>query len=105
MSELTPPDLGQCQAIKPNGHTFMTLGGRPGMERCKSKPVWLATENHPGAPGAALNPRREDRGFSGASMKPRKRKSILPLIVALAVAVTPVFVVITLAVVATKLFN
>ena len=38
-------------------------------------------------------------------MKPRKRKSTLPLIVALAVAVTPVFVVITLAVIAAKSFN
>ena len=38
-------------------------------------------------------------------MKPRKRKSILPLIAVLAVAVTPAFVVIALAVVAAKLFN
>ena len=38
-------------------------------------------------------------------MKPRKRKLTLPLIAVLAVAVTPVFVVIALAVVAAKSFN
>ena len=42
--KLTPPDLKQCQALIPNGNTFMTLGGRPGHERCENKPVWLATE-------------------------------------------------------------
>lgn len=49
--ELTPPDLKQCQAEKPNGNSFMTLGGRPGMERCKNKPKWIATEKKPGPDG------------------------------------------------------
>lgn len=49
--DLTPPDLGRCQAERPNGHSFMTLGGRPGLERCTEKPVWIATEAQPGADG------------------------------------------------------
>lgn len=49
--KLTPPDLKQCQAEKPNGHTFMTLGGRPGLERCRTKPVWIAKEIKPGEDG------------------------------------------------------
>lgn len=48
---LIPPDLGQCQAEKPNGHNFMTLGGRPGLERCTNTPDWIATEKQPGADG------------------------------------------------------
>jgi hypothetical protein len=48
---LTPPDLKQCQAEKPNGHTFMTLGGKPGMVRCDRKPTVILTENKPGADG------------------------------------------------------
>ncbi len=51
MSKLTPPDPKQCQAEKPNGHSFMTLGGRPGRERCTSKPVVIAKENKPGSDG------------------------------------------------------
>ncbi len=49
--ELIPPDLGQCQAEKPNGHNFMTLGGRPGLVRCTNKPVTIATEKNPGTDG------------------------------------------------------
>lgn len=48
---LTPPDLKQCQAEKPNGHSFMTLGGVPKLERCKNKPKYLAKEKKPGADG------------------------------------------------------
>ena len=48
---LTPPDLKQCQAEKPNGYSFMTLGGRPGRERCASAPSVLATEADPGEDG------------------------------------------------------
>jgi hypothetical protein len=44
---LTPPDRERCQAEKPNGHTFMTLGGRPGRERCTARPVTIATEVAP----------------------------------------------------------
>jgi hypothetical protein len=49
--ELEPPDLKQCQAEKPNGYNFMTLGGRPGRVRCTSKPTVIATEVKPGADG------------------------------------------------------
>lgn len=48
---LTPPDMKRCQAEKPNGHTFMTLGGSPGLERCKSKPSLIVTENKPDKDG------------------------------------------------------
>lgn len=48
---LTPPDPKQCQAEVPNGNSFMTLGGRPGRERCTNKPLWIATEKVPGADG------------------------------------------------------
>jgi len=43
-SKMVPPDTDQCQSLKPNGHTFMTLEGRPGYVRCTNKPVWIATE-------------------------------------------------------------
>ena len=49
--KLIPPDKKQCQAEKPNGHSFMTLGGRPGRERCTNKPTMLATEKKPGKDG------------------------------------------------------
>lgn len=49
--ELIPPDKKQCQAEKPNGNTFMTLGGVPGLERCKNKPKVIATEAQPGEDG------------------------------------------------------
>lgn len=48
---LIPPDLKQCQAEKPNGHSFMTLGGQPGLERCREKPTWIATETKAGKDG------------------------------------------------------
>ncbi len=51
MSSLIPPDMNRCQAEKPNGHTFMTLGGRPGRERCTDLPAWLATEKEPAPDG------------------------------------------------------
>lgn len=41
---LIPPDPSRCQAERPNGHTFMTLGGAPGLVRCESKPTVIATE-------------------------------------------------------------
>ena len=49
--KLTPPDKKRCQAEKPNGYTFMTLGGVPGLERCKNKPDFICTENKPGEDG------------------------------------------------------
>ncbi len=44
----TQVDLDQCQAEKPNGHSFMTLGGRPGLVRCTNKPSVIITEDEPG---------------------------------------------------------
>jgi hypothetical protein len=46
-NELIPPDPDRCQAMKPNGNTFMTLGGIPGLEQCRNKPVVIATEIKP----------------------------------------------------------
>lgn len=48
---LTPPDLKRCQAEKPNGHSFMTLGGVPGRVRCEDKPTVIVTEVVPGPDG------------------------------------------------------
>ena len=44
---LTPPDPKRCQALKPNGNTFMTLGGRPWHERCTAKLVVISAEKEP----------------------------------------------------------
>ena len=52
MASLTPPDTTRCQAEKPAGHTFMTLGGRPGgMVRCTVRPDVVIEENEPGRDG------------------------------------------------------
>ncbi len=51
LKPLIPPDLERCQAEVPNGHSFMTLGGRPGRVRCSSKPTVIITEVQPGADG------------------------------------------------------
>jgi len=48
---LTPPDLERCQAKKPNGVNFLTLGGRPEMIRCTDKPTVIAKEIKPGKDG------------------------------------------------------
>lgn len=48
---LTPPDPKRCQAEVPNGHSFMTLGGRPGRERCKKAPSCIIVEVAPGKDG------------------------------------------------------
>jgi hypothetical protein len=48
VGKLVPPDLNQCQAEKPIDYSFMTLGGRPGFERCIYKPTWIAIEKKPG---------------------------------------------------------
>jgi hypothetical protein len=50
-SKLTPPDLEQCQAEKPNGNTFMTLGGSPGLVRCENKADFIAVEKEKGKDG------------------------------------------------------
>ncbi len=49
--ELEPADPQRCQALKHNGYNFMTLGGRPGMVRCKTPPVVIAVEAEEGADG------------------------------------------------------
>ncbi len=51
LKPLIPPDLKRCQAEKPNGHSFMTLGGVPGHERCKDKPTVVVTEVQPADDG------------------------------------------------------
>lgn len=51
MSALIPPDLARCQAEKPNGYSFMTLGGRPGRERCKNVPKIIVRETERGPDG------------------------------------------------------
>lgn len=48
---IKPPDPKQCQAEKPNGCTFLTLGGKPELVRCTNAPVAIATEKHPGDDG------------------------------------------------------
>lgn len=48
---LEPPDLTRCQALRPNGCTFMTLGGRPGLERCTNEPTVILAETSPGDDG------------------------------------------------------
>lgn len=51
LAPLIPPDRKQCQAEKPNGYSFMTLGGTPGLVRCKNKPTVIAHENKPAEDG------------------------------------------------------
>jgi len=49
--KLIPADRKRCQAEKPNGATFMSLGCVPKLIRCENKPLWLLKENKPGADG------------------------------------------------------
>jgi hypothetical protein len=44
---LEPPDPKQCQALIPNGNSFMTFGGKVGHERCTAKPWVIITERTP----------------------------------------------------------
>ena len=44
--KLIPADPERCQTDIPNGNTFMTLGGRPGYNRCENKPIIIATQNN-----------------------------------------------------------
>lgn len=44
---LEPPDLNQCQAEIRTFHPFVMGGPVHTRTRCKSKPVWIATENNP----------------------------------------------------------
>lgn len=51
LTPLIPPDRKQCQAMKPNGNSFMTLGGVSGLVRCATTPTVIAKENSPGDDG------------------------------------------------------
>src|SRR5271170_5522749 len=42
--KLIPPDSMVCQAEKPNGYSFMTLGGVPGRRRCGNMPIFIVHE-------------------------------------------------------------
>lgn len=42
--KIIPADYKRCQAEKPNGNSFMSLGGVPGMIRCENQPTVIATE-------------------------------------------------------------
>ncbi|MCK5604765.1 hypothetical protein KAR91_22945 [Candidatus Pacearchaeota archaeon] len=48
---MEPVDPKRCQADKPTGHNFMTLGPGKPRERCKNKAVMIATENKPSEDG------------------------------------------------------
>lgn len=50
-AQLKPVDYERCQTDVPNGYNFMTLGGRPQLERCKNRPSHVVTESAPGADG------------------------------------------------------
>lgn len=50
-SQLENPDLNRCQALVPNGASFMSFGGVPRRERCTNEPAYVATENQPGEDG------------------------------------------------------
>jgi len=50
-NEVTPPDLKQCQAEKPNGNSAFTVGGIPGLVRCTNRPLFVVTETQPGPDG------------------------------------------------------
>jgi len=81
--KLIPPDLKQCQAEKPNGNSFMTLGGVPGLVRCKEKPTVVAYENNPAEDGlkgsmslcdSCAKKLVETHGSEFATLKPIRRK-------------------------------
>ncbi len=42
--KLIPIDKKRCQAEKPNGNIFMTMGGVVGRIRCSNKPIVIITE-------------------------------------------------------------
>ena len=52
VKELTPPDMEQCQVDVPNGHSFMTMGGKYGGKvRCEKKPIYIVEDKIPGKDG------------------------------------------------------
>lgn len=50
-NKLIPVDYEQCQALKPNGASFMSFGDVPRHVRCTAKPKWVATERKPASDG------------------------------------------------------
>lgn len=48
---LIPVDRERCQVEKPNGNTFLTMGGVVGLVRCTEKAMFIASEREPGADG------------------------------------------------------
>jgi len=48
---MIPIDKEMCQSEKPNGQSFMTMGGGHKMLRCKNKPTVIATETKKGSDG------------------------------------------------------
>ena len=48
---MIPIDKEMCQSEKPNGQSFMTLGGGHKMIRCKNTPTVIATETKAGSDG------------------------------------------------------
>jgi hypothetical protein len=51
LKNMIPIDKERCQAEKPNGQSFMTLGGGHKMIRCESKPTVIVTETQAGSDG------------------------------------------------------
>lgn len=52
LAPLEPPDLQRCQAEKPNGTNFMTMGGAIGrLERCTRDAQVIVKERKPGKDG------------------------------------------------------
>ena len=49
--KLTPPNKRRCQAMKPNGRSFMSMGGVGKLIRCTNKPVVIAIEKEKGIDG------------------------------------------------------
>lgn len=49
--KIEPIDSRRCQTEKPNGNSFMTFGGVPGLERCKNTPTRVLVEKEPGKDG------------------------------------------------------
>jgi hypothetical protein len=48
---IQPVDTKRCQSEKPNGHSFMTLGGVPGLVRCSNTPIVIVIEAVKGKDG------------------------------------------------------
>lgn len=51
MNILDPIDVRRCQAIKPNGNSFMTIGGVVGRERCKNTATCIIIQISPAEDG------------------------------------------------------